>query len=137
MVKEGGNPQYLQTWKKGQSGNPAGRPKGSPDLSTRIRRMLDDPNFTTEMIGKDGSRVTFKGNPAEAIIKTAILKSMSGDQKWAEWLAKHGYGNKQILEIQNNPVHELLAKYGLDKIEDKPKKQIDDIQEAEVVGETE
>ena len=34
MVKEGGNPQYLQTWKKGQSGNPAGRPKGSPDLST-------------------------------------------------------------------------------------------------------
>lgn len=136
MASKRGNPQYLQSWKKGQSGNPAGRPKGSLDLSTRIRKMLNDPKFTADVVGKDGTRVQFKGNPADAIIKTAILKSLSGDQKWAEWLAKHGYGNRQILEIQNNPVQEILAKYGLDMIEEAPKNLIEageEVREGETV----
>lgn len=103
------------------------KPKGSIHLSTRIQRMLDDDEFTTELVAKGGKRIAFKGNPAEAIIKTAILKAMSGDTKWAEWLAKHGFGTKQIHEIQGNPVDILLEKYGLKETEpseeSKPKEE--------------
>lgn len=102
-------------WQPGQSGNPNGKPKGTIHLSTRIQRMLDDDEFTTELVKKDGTRVTFKGNPADAIIKTAILKAMGGDNKWAEWLAKNGFGTKQIHEFQNNPIQDILEKYGLGK----------------------
>jgi hypothetical protein len=30
------------TWKKGESGNPAGRPKGSKDRRSQLREMLED-----------------------------------------------------------------------------------------------
>ena len=125
-------------WQKGESGNPDGKPRGSVNLSTRIQNMLDDPDFTTTLVAKDGRKIDFKGNPAEAIIKTAILKAMGGDSKWAEWLAKHGYGTKQILELSKNPVEEILSKYGLDtlnepvqqvKIEKKTKTSTDDRQD--------
>lgn len=94
-----------------------GNKKGNIHLSTRIQRMLNDDDFTTDLVSKDGKKVEFKGNPADAIIRTAILKAMSGDKKWAEWLAKHGFGTKQIHEFQTNPVDEILEKYGLKEIE--------------------
>lgn len=100
-------------WKPGQSGNPNGRPKGSLNLATRIQKMLNDDEFTAQMIDGEGKAIKFKGNPAEAIIRTAILKSMGGDKKWAEWLAKHGFGTKQIHEFESSPVEQILEKYGL------------------------
>ena len=36
-----GKGQIEPRWKKGESGNPAGRPKGSKNRSTIIREMLD------------------------------------------------------------------------------------------------
>lgn len=37
----GGKGQIEPRWKKGESGNPAGRPKGSKNRSTIIREILD------------------------------------------------------------------------------------------------
>lgn len=106
--------------KPGEVRNPKGKPKGTIHLSTRIQRMLNDPEFTAELVNKDGSKVKFKGEPVEAIVKTAILKAMSGDKKWADWLAQNGYGSKQIHEFQGNPVEAILEKYGLTSTETKP-----------------
>lgn len=69
--------------------------KGSLHISTHIQNMLNDPEFTAEVI-VSGKKTTFKGAPMKAIIKTAMLKSMSGDKQWAEWLAKYGYGQKVV-----------------------------------------
>jgi len=87
------------------------KPKGAIHLSTRIQNMMDDEDFTTEMVGKDGKRFEFKGNPAKAIIKTAILKAMSGDKQWADWLAKYGYSLNVELSI-SNPIELIISKYG-------------------------
>lgn len=95
-----------------------GNKKGNLHLSTRIQNMLNDDEFTTQLVSKDGKKVAFKGNPAEAIIKTAILKSMSGDKSWADWLANNGYGIKQVHEFENNPIITILNKYGLKGDED-------------------
>lgn len=114
------NTSGLTPFQPGQSGNPAGKPKGAKHLSTRIQEMLNDDEFTANMVGSDGKSIQFKGQPMEAIVRTAMLKAMSGDKKWAEWLAKYGYGLKQVLEFQNNPVNDILAKYGLTTAEQEP-----------------
>lgn len=122
--------------KPGEIRNPNGKPKGTIHLSTRIQNMLNDDEFTATMVGSDGQKIEFKGNPAEAIIRTALLKSMSGDKKWAEWLAKYGFGLKQIHEFQNNPVQEILQKYGLDNAEEQLKNETKETKPEVVVGDT-
>lgn len=118
------SPPKETRWQPGQSGNPKGKPKGTIHISTRIQNMLNDDEFTTTMIQKDGKKVQFKGNPAEAIIKTAILKAMSGDSHWAEWLVKHGYGSLLRIADERDPVDEILEKYGLKQVDNEAQKQI-------------
>lgn len=87
-----------------------GKPKGTKHLSTYIQEALIDPDFELKL--KDGT--ILKEMPMKAIIKTAIAKSVSGDTRAMEWLAKHGYGEKFIHEI-NDPRKEILDKYIGDK----------------------
>ena len=95
-------------WKPGQSGNPKGKPKGTIHLSTYIQDMLTDPNFELKL--KDGT--ILKEMPIKAIIKTAVAKSVSGDTRAMEWLAKHGYGEKLNLEVTDTR-RDILSRYGL------------------------
>lgn len=110
-----GKPPVEHQFKPGQSGNPAGKKPGTKHLSTHIQEMLNDDSFELKL--KDGTLL--KERPIAAIIKTAVAKSISGDNKWAEWLAKHGYGEKLQLEI-NDPRKEILEKY-LGGDDEKPK----------------
>lgn len=100
------NEHNLIPAKKGEVRNPNGKPKGTIHLSTHIQEMLNDPEFELKL--KDGSLL--KERPIKAIIKTAVAKSISGDNRWAEWLAKHGYGEKINLEV-NDSRKEILKKY--------------------------
>jgi hypothetical protein len=85
-------PNVDTQFKPGQSGNPAGKPKGAIHLSTHIQNLLNDPDFLPE--DAEGNKVI----PIKAIIKTALIKAREGDQRWADWLAKYGYGQKFELE---------------------------------------
>ena len=97
-------------WKPGQSGNPRGKPKGTKHLSTYIQEALTDKNFELKL--KDGT--ILKEMPIKAIIKTAVAKSVSGDTRAMEWLAKHGYGEKINLQV-NDSRKDILEKYGLNE----------------------
>jgi hypothetical protein len=83
-------------FKPGESGNPAGKPKGTKHLSTHIQEMLNDPDFELKL--KDGT--VLKGAPIKAILKTAIAKGVSGDMRAFDIIAKYGYGNK--IDITTN-----------------------------------
>lgn len=83
-----------------------GAPKGTKHLSTHIQEMLNDEAFEIKL--KDGTLL--KERPIKAIIKTAVAKSISGDNRWAEWLAKHGYGEKLHIEIEDSR-KAILEKY--------------------------
>lgn len=83
-------PPTIGQWKPGESGNPAGRPKGSKNLSQHIENMLNDPDFELKL--RDGSMI--KGAPIGAIIKAAIVKAIAGDMRAFDMLAKYGYGTK-------------------------------------------
>lgn len=109
-----GKPPKEHQFKPGQSGNPNGVPKGTKHLSTHIQEMLNDEDFELKL--KDGTLL--KERPIKAIIKTAVAKSISGDNRWAEWLAKHGYGEKIKLEIYKSPAREVLEAAGLLETED-------------------
>lgn len=77
-------------WQPGQSGNPDGRPKGSKNLSTWIRSIMDDEEFGETLRRTHG----VNGTPIEAIIKSLVIKALNGNLRAFELLAKYGYGTK-------------------------------------------
>lgn len=102
-------------WQPGQSGNPAGKPKGTISLATRIQRMLNDEDFETYLPDSRDGWKEFKGAPAEAIVRTAMLKAIQGDEKSREWLAKYGYGTKiELTGEEGGPVKAVVEFVGGD-----------------------
>tara|TARA_R110002020_G_scaffold316911_1_gene532544 strand:- start:79 stop:444 length:366 start_codon:yes stop_codon:yes gene_type:complete len=55
-------------WKKGESGNPTGRPKGSVSLETELRKRLSD--------GEVGDRIV------QDLIDEAIRQALAGEYKF-------------------------------------------------------
>jgi hypothetical protein len=82
----------------GQSGNPEGKKPGTIHLSTHIQNMLNDPDFELLLEDRIEGFKKFEGVPIKAIITVAVRHASAGDTKWAEWLAKYGYGQKFELE---------------------------------------
>jgi len=78
-------------FKKGQSGNPKGRRKGSVALSTIIRKSAKE----RIMVQENGTRKTITKD--EAAVKQAFNQAISGDQR----------AIKLVLELLN--VHQLAA----------------------------
>lgn len=101
---------------KGEVRNPKGKPKGTKHISTWIQEMLNDEEFETVLIDANKGAIPFKGAPLEAIIKVAMHKAIHDKEKgnvWAEWLAKHGYGNNINLNVNKDPIDEILNKFGI------------------------
>jgi len=71
------NPPKSTRFKKGQSGNPKGRPKGSKNIDTLV---LEELNAAMQ-IQEQGQVKTVQKK--EAIIKVLLKKALSGDLKAA------------------------------------------------------
>lgn len=88
MAKEYPNLQKGKRFKKGQSGNPAGRPKKIPELEKLLANVL----------GETKNDMT----AAEAILRSLLNKAVKGDVRAAEVLLARGYGlPKQNINIDN------------------------------------
>ena len=78
-------------WKDGQSGNPAGRPKGSKDgIDAHCRRLLaKDLSFPQIKDKLKAKGIDLEdGTNAEAISVVLVLKALTGDLKAIEMLGK-------------------------------------------------
>ena len=73
-----GKPPEAGQFKKGQSGNPKGRPKGTPDFKTIIRKMLSTQVTITE--GGKKKRVS----TLTATLMRLNEKSLKGDMRAIE-----------------------------------------------------
>jgi hypothetical protein len=78
-------------WKKGQSGNPSGRPKKIPAIEKLLAEVLSEDCGGIEA--------------AEAVLRTILDKALKGDIRAAELILDRAYGKaKQNLEINENGV---------------------------------
>ena len=68
-----GKPPKETRWKKGQSGNPKGRPKKKTDFSSLVKKELERMVLIKE--GDTQQTITKK----EAIVKRLMAKALAGD----------------------------------------------------------
>lgn len=95
-------------WQKGQSGNPAGKPKGAKHINTWIQELLEDEDFAAKI--RIGFEIKdFKGAPLEAMIKAQMIKAIEGDTKAFDTLAKYGWSQKQEIDTNVTMVQPILG----------------------------
>lgn len=105
-------------FKRGQSGNPAGRPKGSKHINTWIQELIEDEKFEARLLDlKDGWK-DYRGAPIKAIIKAMINEAVAATdpnvRKAArEQLLKYGWPTKNEV---TGPDGESLATVALVEI---------------------
>lgn len=91
----------LKSWKKGQSGNPAGRKVGSKNVSSIVRQILEQDADTDILIGTRIADLT-NGKPisyAQAIVLAMLKKALEGNVQAVCWLAEQqglSYRLKQV-----------------------------------------
>ena len=92
------NEKNLKPFKKGQSGNPKGRPKGSLNRSTIVSRWLSTSEEAKNPITGDKESMS-----QEDIITLALIKkARNGDTQAYKALMDSGYGlPKQEIEQLN------------------------------------
>lgn len=89
--------ENLTPWKPGQSGNPAGKPKGRKNRATLFRQWLDlpyrDPKTNERLFHPEDSE--FAGQPitfADMLAKSRIDLGLLGDHHAANQVFDSAYG---------------------------------------------
>lgn len=85
--------------------------KGSRHLSNLIRELAENIDWDlTTLKDKESLKKQYGKQGWKAVVYVAFTKSMAGDVKAMEWLAKHGYGQKIDLTSDGNPIQVIIAK---------------------------
>lgn len=87
-----GHPPRHTQFKKGQSGNPKGRPRGSLNIATILARTLREK----VVVNENGRRRTI--TKLEAAVKQIVNKAAAGDAAAIKYL----FGLTQTVEAQLN-----------------------------------
>lgn len=103
-MKKANNPQNLKPFKKGQSGNPSGRPKKLPDLDELLTDVLSE-----QLQGKEALKV---------VLLALRKKAATGDVRACELLLDRAYGKLKVTkDIDIN--FDRLTDEDIDKIIEK------------------
>lgn len=101
------NPPEYTRFKKGVSGNPRGRPKGTLNMATVLERMLREK----VVVNENGRRKTV--TKLEAALKQLIDKATSGELKAFQLLSA------SVRSAEERQVEEPVANSALDEIDEK------------------
>ena len=95
-------PPKRTQFKKGQSGNPKGRPKGARGLDTMIMEELK-----AKIIVSENGR-SKKLKKAEAIVKQVVNKALTGDHKAISQVLTVSQRHEEKLAAKTKPILETL-----------------------------
>ena len=95
-------PPKRTQFKKGQSGNPKGRPKGARGLDTMIIEELK-----AKIIVSENGR-SKKLKKAEAIVKQVVNKALTGDHKAISQVLTVSQRHEEKLAAKGKPILETL-----------------------------
>ncbi len=112
-----GKPPKRTQFKKGQSGNPRGRPKGQPNLATVLEKALREK----VVINENGRRKII--TKLEASIKQLVNKAAAGDLRALQQLAalarageerasEAGTPNATMADVDQKVMQGVLRRYG-------------------------
>ena len=90
-------PVKKHEWKKGQSGNPNGRPKDAPNK----RKIILDILKLEQTVVHPVTQIELSLNMMQMVALAMLKKALRGDVKCATWLIENGYG-KELERIQFN-----------------------------------
>lgn len=86
--------------------------KGSRHLSNLIRDLAENIDWDlTTLKNKDELKKLYGKNGWKAIVYVAATKSMAGDVKAMDWLAKNGFGTKIDLTTDDEPINEIRVRF--------------------------
>ena len=102
-----GKPPRATRFRKGQSGNPKGRPRGSGNFASLVEEALAEP----VMINEGGRRK--KATKLQVIVKQLVNKAAQGDHRSIQLLMAFT-GRQQLLGKDGKPITivELLSAIG-------------------------
>lgn len=101
------NPPEYTRFKKGMSGNPRGRPKGTLNMATVLERTLREK----VVVNENGRRKTV--TKLEAALKQLIDKATSGDLKALQLLSA------LVRSAEEREIQEPAANSALDEVDEK------------------
>lgn len=106
------NEQNLKPFKKGESGNPNGRPKGSISLETRVKRLLEEPDKLPKAIQQMIGNICEEGTaPIDALLIAAYMNGLQGDTKAMQIVLERGWG-KVPNENKNEHTGDITIRWG-------------------------
>lgn len=105
MGKKKGNIENLKHFEPGQSGNPAGRPKGARSLSTILKEMLEQ-DIVTE--NENGNKI--KKQCQDVIIQKLLQKGAKGDLRAITEILDRVEG-KPIQAVKSEGTSEVTIKF--------------------------
>lgn len=121
--EKGTIPEGAQPFPPGESGNPNGRPKGTQNSATRLRRLLDLTQKKKNLVTGEMEELTVLEQMDMAIVAKAIKGKLPEYKEILDRLegrAKQGLEltGKDGAPIQTNSVHEVVFKKFSDNTND-------------------
>lgn len=87
-------------FKKGQSGNPKGRPPEADSIATEMRKILNE-----KAVGKDGKELSLTHK--EVFARSVLKSALEGNARAAQLLWNHVDGmptQKNIVDLGDKPI---------------------------------
>lgn len=86
--------------------------KGSRHLSNLIRELAENIDWDlTTLKDKESLKKQYGKQGWKAVVYVAFTKSMAGDVKAMDWLAKNGFGTKIDLTTDDEPINEIRVRF--------------------------